>query len=47
MYKRQAQQRVRLAIVEALWKKPADFPAFLRLMDESGFAVKQDRKSVV
>ena len=36
-----AQQRVRLSIVEALGKQPADFPAFLRLMEESGFAVKQ------
>ena len=36
-----AKQRVRLAIVEALGKKPADFAAFLRLMDESGFAVKR------
>ena len=34
-----AQQRVRLAIVEALGKQPADFAAFLRLMEESGFAV--------
>lgn len=32
-----AQQRVRLAIVEALGKQPADFAAFLRLMEESGF----------
>ena len=38
-----AKQRVRLAIVEALGKKPADFAAFLRLMDESGFAVKRGR----
>ena len=38
-----AQQRVRLSIVEALGKQPADFPAFLRLMEESGFAVKQGR----
>ena len=42
-----AQQRVRLAIVEALWKQPADFPAFLRLMEESGFAVKQGRGGVI
>ena len=40
-------QRVRLAIVEALWKKPADFPEFLRLMDESGFAVKHGRGGVI
>ena len=35
-----AQQRVRLAIVEALGQRPADFPAFLRFMEESGFQVK-------
>ena len=38
-----AQQRVRLAIVEALEKKPADFPTFLRHMEESGFQVKHGR----
>ena len=32
-----AQQRVRLGIVAALEQKPADFPAFLRLMEESGW----------
>ena len=42
-----AQQRVRLAIVEALEKKPADFPAFLRLMKESGFRVKHGRGGVI
>ena len=42
-----AQQRVRLAIVEALEKKPADFPAFLRLMEESGFQVKHGRGGVI
>ena len=42
-----AQQRVRWAIVEALGKKPADFPAFLRLMEESGFAVKHGRGGVI
>ena len=42
-----AQQRVRLAIVEALVKKPADFPAFLRLMDEAGFRVKHGRGGVI
>ena len=42
-----AQQRVRLAIVEALGKQPADFAAFLRLMEESGFAVKQGRGGVI
>ena len=38
-----AQQRVRLAVVEALGKKPADFAAFLRLMEEADFAVKHGR----
>ena len=42
-----AKQRVRLAIVEALGKKPADFTAFLRLMEESGFAVKRGRGGVI
>ena len=42
-----AKQRVRLAIVEALQKQPADFPAFLRLMDESGFLVKHGRGGVI
>ena len=42
-----AQQRVRLAIIAALEKKPADFAAFLRLMEESGFAVRRGRGGVV
>ena len=42
-----AQQRVRLTIVEALGKKSADFPAFLRLMEESGFQVKHGRGGVI
>lgn len=42
-----AQQRVRLAIVAALEQKPADFTAFLRLMEESGFAVKHGRGGVI
>ena len=42
-----AQQRVRLAIVEALGKKPADFPVFLRLMEESGVHVKHGRGGVI
>ena len=42
-----AQQRVRLAIIAALEKKPADFAAFLRLMEESGFALKRGRGGVV
>jgi len=42
-----AQQRVRLGIVAALEQKPADFPAFLRLMEESGFQVKHGRGGVI
>lgn len=42
-----AQQRVRQAIVAALEQKPADFAAFLRLMEESGFAVKHGRSGVI
>ena len=42
-----AQQRVRLAIVEALGKQPADFAAFLRLMEESGFQVKHGRGGAI
>ena len=42
-----AKQRVRLAIVEALGKRPADFAAFLRLMEESGFSVKRGRGGVI
>ncbi len=42
-----AQQRVRQAIVAALEQKPADFAAFLRLMEESGFAVKHGRGGVI
>ena len=42
-----AKQRVRLAIVEALGKQPADFAAFLRLMEESGFSVKRGRGGVI
>jgi hypothetical protein len=37
------QQRVRLAIVAALEQKPADFAAFLRLMEEAGYTVKRGR----
>lgn len=33
--------------MEALRKKPADFPAFLRLMEESGFEVKHGRGGVI
>ena len=42
-----AQQRIRLAIVAALEQKPADFAAFLQLMEESGFAVKHGRGGVI
>ena len=38
-----AQQRLRLAIGDALAKKPADFEAFLRLMEGAGYAVKRGR----
>lgn len=41
------QQRLRLAIVAALEKKPADFAAFLQLMEESGYAVKHGRGGVI
>lgn len=40
-------QRVRLAILASLEKKPTDFADFLRLMEESGFAVKQGRGGVI
>ena len=42
-----AKQRVRLDILAALEKKPTDFADFLRLMEESGFAVKQGRGGVI
>ncbi len=42
-----AQQRLRVAIGEALAKKPADFEAFLRLMDGAGYAVKCGRGGVI
>ena len=42
-----AKQRVRLAVLAALEKKPTDFANFLRLMEESGFAVKQGRGGVI
>ena len=42
-----AKQRVRLAIVAVLEQKPADFEAFLRLMEESDFAVKHGRGGVI
>lgn len=36
-----------MAILAALEKKPTDFADFLRLMEESGFAVKQGRGGVI
>ena len=42
-----AKQRVRLAVLAALEKKPTDFADFLRLMEESGFAVKQGRGGII
>lgn len=41
------QERLRLAINAALAKGPADFDAFLRLMEESGYAVKHGRGGVI
>ena len=40
-------ERLRLAINEALAKRPADFDAFLRLMEASGFTVKHGRGGVL
>ena len=37
------QDRLRAAIDSALAKKPADFPAFLSLMEQAGYEVKQQR----
>lgn len=37
------QDRLRAAIDTALAKKPADFPAFLYLMEQTGYEVKQQR----
>ena len=36
-----------MAILAALEKKPTDFADFLRLMEESGFVVKQGRGGVI
>ena len=41
------QARLRVAIVAALEKKPADFAAFLRLMEEAGYKVTHGRGGVV
>ena len=40
-------ERLRLAINEALTKRPADFDAFLRLMEASGFTVKHGRSGTI
>ena len=40
-------ERLRLAINDALAKGPADFADFLRLMEESGYAVKHGRGGVI
>ena len=39
--------QIRLAINEALAKRPADFDAFLRLMEASGFMVKRGRGGTI
>ena len=40
-------ERLRLAINDALTKRPADFDAFLRLMEASGYTVKYGRGGVI
>lgn len=40
------QDRLRAAIDAALAKKPADFPAFLSLMEQAGYEVKQRRGAI-
>lgn len=40
------QDRLRAAIDTALAKKPADFPAFLSLMEQAGYEVKQQRGGI-
>ena len=40
-------QQLRLAIVGALRKNPADFDAFLRLMESDGYTVKRGRGGVI
>lgn len=40
------QDRLRVAIDTALAKKPADFPAFLSLMEQAGYEVKQRRGAI-
>ena len=41
------QARLRSAIVEALGKKPADFAAFLSLLEEAGYTVKHGRGGAI
>ena len=40
-------EQLRIAINEALAKRPADFDAFIRLMEASGFMVKRGRGGVI
>lgn len=40
------QDRLRAAIDTALAKRPADFPAFLSLMEQAGYEVKQQRGGI-
>lgn len=40
-------EQLRLAVGDALSKGPADFEAFLRLMEESGYTVKHGRGGVI
>ena len=40
-------EQLRLAINEALAKRPADFNAFLRFMEEAGFTVKRERGGAI
>ena len=40
-------EQLRLAINEALAKRPADFDAFLRLMEASGYTVKHGRSGAI
>lgn len=40
-------ERLRHAIRDALAKGPADFNTFLRLMEESGYAVKRGRGGAI
>ena len=40
-------EQLRLAINEALAKRPADFDAFLRLMEASGYTVKHGRSGTI